>query len=84
MRRVRLKRPKRDPEAVARGKRLFDLRCERKMSQTQVAAAADLSVPCVCKMENGDASPTLKTLSKIASAFGVSMSYLLGESADAK
>ena len=85
MRRMKPKVIDRDPESVARGNRIWWLRCEAQMSQKEVAEKAGLSVPSICKLENGDyKSSTLRTLTKIAKAFGVSISYLLGESTDAK
>lgn len=51
-------------------------RKERGMIQKQLAAACGMSVPQLWSVESGRNSPSVKTLSRIASALGVSLSQL--------
>lgn len=60
-------------------KKLKDLRKEKGWSQQKLAEKAGLSFNAVTKIEQGLAKhPTLKTLIKIADAFGVSLDELAG------
>lgn len=60
-------------------KRLKELRKEKSWSQQKLAEKAGLSFNAVTKIEQGLAKhPTLKTLIKIADAFGVSLDELVG------
>jgi len=60
-------------------KRLKELRKEEGWSQQKLAEKAGLSFNAVTKIEQGLAKhPTLKTLVKIADAFGVSLDELVG------
>ena len=59
--------------------RLKELRKERKWTQQELAHKANLSFNAVTKIEQGAAKhPTLKTLLKLAEAFGVSLDKLVG------
>ena len=59
--------------------RLKELRKERKWTQQELAEKASLSFNAVTKIEQGAAKhPTLKTLLKLAEAFGVSLDDLVG------
>ena len=60
-------------------KRLKELRKEHNWTQQELAQKANLSFNAVTKIEQGAAKhPTLKTLLKLAEAFGVSLDKLVG------
>lgn len=59
-------------------KRLRGLRAEAGATQTAVASAVGLSLNGYQKIERGETVPSLKTAMEIASYFGVSMDYLVG------
>lgn len=60
-------------------KRLKELRKEKGWSQQKLAEKTDLSFNAVTKIEQGLAKhPTLKTLLKLADAFGISLDDLVG------
>jgi transcriptional regulator with XRE-family HTH domain len=60
-------------------KRLKELRREKGWSQQKLAEKTDLSFNAVTKIEQGLAKhPTLKTLIKLADAFGISIDELVG------
>lgn len=57
------------------------LRMERarvKLTQAQVAAKTGLTASAICNYENGDRMPTLQSLYTLASFYGVSLDYLMG------
>lgn len=57
------------------------LRMERariKKTQAQVAAETGLTAAAICNYENGDRTPTLQSLYTLASFYGVSLDYLMG------
>ena len=58
------------------GKRVKYLRRLSRLTQAQLAEKADLSVNYVSEIETGIASPTLKTLLKLAQELGVNMKEL--------
>jgi transcriptional regulator with XRE-family HTH domain len=51
-------------------------RAQKRLSQIQLAGKSGVSRPVVSKIEQGVASPSLETLSKIASALGRSIADL--------
>lgn len=60
-------------------KRLKELRKEKGWSQQKLAEKTGLSFNAVTKIEQGLAKhPTLKTLLKLADAFGTSLDELVG------
>ncbi len=60
-------------------KRLKELRKERNWSQQKLAEKTNLSFNAITKIEQGLAKhPTLKTLIKIADAFGITLDGLVG------
>jgi len=62
-------------------KRLKELRNERNWTQQKLAEKAGLSFNAVTKIEQGTAEhPTLKTLLKLADAFGITLDKLVGRS----
>lgn len=59
--------------------RLKELRKKRNWTQQELAQKANLSFNAVTKIEQGAAKhPTLKTLIKLADAFGVGIDELIG------
>src|SRR4030095_7451268 len=61
---------------TALGERIKHLRAERELQQRQLAEKADLTPSMVSQIESGRLSPSLHTLGKIASAFGVPIAAL--------
>jgi transcriptional regulator with XRE-family HTH domain len=61
------------------GKRIRTLRKARGLSQAEVAGRADLNLTFYGKVERSQTSPSVKTLSKIAYALGLSPSELLSD-----
>ncbi|MDE7223916.1 MAG: helix-turn-helix domain-containing protein [Acetatifactor sp.] len=59
------------------GEKLYRLRLEKGIYQKQLAAHLHMSIGTISNYENGVHSPDLKTLSKIAEFFHVSVDYLL-------
>ena len=60
-------------------KRLKELRKERNWTQQELAQKASLSFNAITKIEQGAAKhPTLKTLIKLAEAFGIGIDELVG------
>jgi len=59
--------------------RLKELRKARNWTQQKLAEKAGLSFNAITKIEQGAAEhPTLKTLIKLADAFGISLDTLVG------
>ena len=61
-------------------KKIHQLRLERRMTQDNLASKTGFSKAFISKIENHKASPSIASLSKIATALGVSISTLLDES----
>ncbi len=60
-------------------RRLKELRKEHNWTQQKLAEKAGLSFNAITKIEQGAAEyPTLKTLLKLADAFGISLDELAG------
>ncbi|MPM61108.1 hypothetical protein SDC9_107962 [bioreactor metagenome] len=59
--------------------KIRELRLLKKMTQEQLAEAADLSVGYISALENGKKSPSLKRLEKIAYVLGVTSASLFDE-----
>ncbi len=62
------------------GKRLKELRLEKKMTQLQLAEALQLSKSAIVQYEHNKREPNFESLHKIVSYFKVSAQYLSGES----
>ena len=60
--------------------RYTDLRIEKGLSQTELAAALECNKQYISKFEDGTRSLSLTMLEKYADFFGVSTDYLLGRS----
>jgi transcriptional regulator with XRE-family HTH domain len=67
------------PEAYNLGKRILTLRKTRGLSREALADRADLNLSFLAKIEHSKTSPTVRTLSKIASGLGVSPAELLSD-----
>jgi transcriptional regulator with XRE-family HTH domain len=59
------------------GSQLRSLRKSRNMTLQFVAGETGLSAPLLSQVENGNVTPSLKTLSKLATYFQIRMSQLL-------
>ena len=59
------------------GKRLKQLRTEKKMSQAALAKRAGLAREYVNRLEAGQQDPSLTTISALAKALGVPVTALL-------
>ena len=60
-------------------RRLKELRKQRNWTQQKLAEKANLSFNAITKIEQGAAKhPTLKTLLKLADAFGTGLDELVG------
>ena len=58
--------------------RLKTLRCEKQLSQKQLADELKTTNSSICDWETGRAEPNIETLIHIAKLFEVSVDYLLG------
>lgn len=60
------------------GDKLKELRLSKKLTQAQLAKILDVSKSNISKYEAGTVEPNNETLANIASTFGVTTDYLLG------
>ena len=67
---------------VTMAQRIEDLRKKKAMSRPALAAALGLPRLSIEKFETGRQTPTQEQQQKLASAFGVSIAYLRGETDD--
>jgi len=58
--------------------RLREIRCNRKLTQKQVADQIGCSPGAYSKYENGDREPSIDILNRLADFYGVSVDYLIG------
>lgn len=58
--------------------RLKELRAEKQISQTELAAILNISNRTISMYEQGNSEPNVETLAKIAAYFYVSTDYLIG------
>lgn len=65
-------------QMAAFAERLKQIRMERKLTQTRIAELLGVSIRVYHRWENGDATPHLDTLVKIAEVLKVSADELLG------
>lgn len=63
-------------ENISFGKRVAELRKAAGLSQEQFAFKCNLDRTYIGTIERGEKSPTLNTICKIASALGVTKSFL--------
>lgn len=62
------------------GRTIRGLRKGRKLSQTELAEGAGVSLMTISRIERGEHDPHIKTLARIARALGVSMLDVLRSS----
>jgi len=62
---------------LAVGKRIKELREEKKIQQQDIAAACNIEKSNFSRIEAGNTNPTIYTLSKIADKLKISLSELL-------
>ncbi|MDY4676990.1 MAG: helix-turn-helix transcriptional regulator [Candidatus Borkfalkiaceae bacterium] len=60
------------------GKRLRELRTERKLSQQELAKIIGTNNSSICDWERGRSEPGLEALVKLCQFFDVSSDYLIG------
>ncbi|MCL2847046.1 MAG: helix-turn-helix domain-containing protein [Firmicutes bacterium] len=60
------------------GKRVYELRRERELSQQEVADAIGVSQTTIGRIENGKIDVGSSTLLELAKFFNISSDYLLG------
>ncbi len=60
------------------GKRLRELRTERKLSQQELAKIIGTNNSSICDWERGRSEPSLEALVKLCQFFDVSSDYLIG------
>lgn len=65
------------------GERIKDLRLKKKLSQKELAARCGFTNSLLSKIESGQTSSAIATLSKIADELGVTLSWLVQEEVDA-
>jgi transcriptional regulator with XRE-family HTH domain len=61
------------------GKRIRELRADRRLSREGLAALADVSRAMLSRIERGESSPTAQLLNKICSGLGVTLSTLFAD-----
>jgi len=59
------------------GKRLKELRKERKLTQKELSIKCNLHINYIGMVERGERNPSLKNLEVIANAFDISLSELM-------
>lgn len=59
--------------------RIKECRINSKLSQKYVAMTLDVAAPSVSNWESGKTQPTPENLRRLASLFGVTVDYLLGD-----
>ena len=63
---------------IARNATLRESRAAVGVTQRQVAEALGVSIPAVCRWEDGTASPTIEKLPALAALLGLRMDALIG------
>ena len=61
------------------GKRIAELRKDKKMSQTELAKQLDTSVSVISRYERSEMMPSVETAKRLANLLGTTVGYLLGE-----
>ena len=59
------------------GRRIRELRKERRMSQTELAEKAGVALMTISRLERGEHDPHMKTLWRIARSLGVPLLELI-------
>jgi len=60
-------------------KQIKKIRTTLKMTQKQLADLVDIDESMINKIENGHSTGSIRTLTKLAAALGVSIAELIGE-----
>ncbi len=60
------------------GKRISELRSEKKMTQAELAEKLNVSTQAISKWETGTGFPDIQTIPQIANIFETTADYLLG------
>jgi len=58
------------------GQRVRKLRTEKRMSQLQLSQESGLDLTTINEIENGNREPMLRTISRIAKAFNITISEI--------
>ena len=67
------------PTLISLGKIIRIARCEKKLSQEQLALLADVDRSYIGRVERGDNNVAILTLAKISAALDLSLSELLSK-----
>ncbi len=59
------------------GQRLKDLREAKKLSREEVAAAIEISVSALRRMENGDYDQPIEGVMRLAMFYGVTLNFII-------
>lgn len=70
------------PEKSVLAQRLADLRRQHRLSLEQLARRADLSIGTLSQVERGLSQPSLRTVRKLANAFGLPTAYFFDDGTD--
>lgn len=62
------------------GKRLGEVRKDKKMSQDELAKKMDMQGAVIGRYERDEVKPSIEVAAKIAQVLGVSLDYLVGNS----
>ena len=62
------------------GRKILNLRCDRKISQQDLARACEITPSALSKIEAGINSPRAPIIWRIAKQLGVTVEYLMDES----
>lgn len=60
------------------GKKIYELRREKRLSQAQLSFKIGCSQSMIARWEKGECEPTATNIVKLAAAFDCSADYLLG------
>jgi len=70
----------RDMKQIIFGKRLTEVRKDKKLSQDELAKKLDMQGAVIGRYERDEVNPSIEVAAKIAQALGVSLDYLVGNS----
>jgi len=65
--------PRMSRQLAALGERIRLARVRRRMSQAELAARTNVSIPTIRKLEKGDASSSLATLARVLTVLGLNV-----------
>lgn len=67
-----------DMKQIIFGKRLTEVRKDKKLSQDELAKKLDMQGAVIGRYERDEVKPSIEVAAKIAQALGVSLDYLVG------